>query len=463
MYRLKTTANFNIGGGSGTVEEVIHDNTLIGKGTSESPLKVDQSKFAKPTDLNGKQDTLVNGENIKTINNQSILGSGNINIEGGSGGTPTDVQINGSSITSSGTANIVTEGVYNSSTNKLATMSDVPDVTGKQDTLVSGTNIKTINNQSILGSGNITVEGGSGSTSGLSDDIKAAILNCFENVAWINDDGQDYYDALEFALYPPDNISSISAVFNQGQTVVYDTDSLDVLRPMLTVTANYADETSETVTDYTLSGVLTVGTSTITVAYGGKTTTISVTVSGYASNIIHSYDFTQSLEDTVGGLTAQLSETGATRDENGLHITSVSGWCYLGAITDQDVRIEIDIASMNKQFTSGHGRLIMNRAGSITENTGSGFIYNKSGYWAVYEGAWSEAIQNITANGLAGKTVAFEYSTNEKKATIKVDGNTVLTTTAGSYFNPTGWQIGSSIQSFYNITITAVRVSILEG
>ena len=35
----------------------------------------------------------------------------------------------------------------------------------KQDTLVSGTNIKTINNQSILGEGNITIEGGSGGLS----------------------------------------------------------------------------------------------------------------------------------------------------------------------------------------------------------------------------------------------------------------------------------------------------------
>ena len=35
----------------------------------------------------------------------------------------------------------------------------------KQDTLVSGTNIKTINNQSILGEGNITIEGGGGGTS----------------------------------------------------------------------------------------------------------------------------------------------------------------------------------------------------------------------------------------------------------------------------------------------------------
>ena len=34
----------------------------------------------------------------------------------------------------------------------------------KQDTLVSGTNIKTINNQSILGEGNITIEGGGGTS-----------------------------------------------------------------------------------------------------------------------------------------------------------------------------------------------------------------------------------------------------------------------------------------------------------
>ena len=35
----------------------------------------------------------------------------------------------------------------------------------KQDTLVSGTNIKTINGESILGEGNITIEGGSGGES----------------------------------------------------------------------------------------------------------------------------------------------------------------------------------------------------------------------------------------------------------------------------------------------------------
>ena len=41
----------------------------------------------------------------------------------------------------------------------------------KQDTLISGTNIKTINDNSILGSGNITIEGSSGD---LSDYVKKA-------------------------------------------------------------------------------------------------------------------------------------------------------------------------------------------------------------------------------------------------------------------------------------------------
>ena len=81
--------------------------------------------------IDDKQDTLVSGSNIKTINNTSLLGSGNITI---SGGTPTDVQINGTSITSNNVANIVTNTAYNSSSNKIATMSDVPSVANMQTT-----------------------------------------------------------------------------------------------------------------------------------------------------------------------------------------------------------------------------------------------------------------------------------------------------------------------------------------
>lgn len=40
---------------------------------------------------------------------------------------------------------------------------------------------------------------------GISDDVKVALLACFEKVAWIDEHGQDYYDALYDALYeePP--------------------------------------------------------------------------------------------------------------------------------------------------------------------------------------------------------------------------------------------------------------------
>ena len=73
---------------------------------------------------------------------------------------------------------------------------------------------------------------------------------------------------------------SITATYTQSGTV-YDTATLDSLKADLVVTANYSGGTSETVpaSDYTLSGTLTVGTSTITVTYAGLTDTFSVTVS----------------------------------------------------------------------------------------------------------------------------------------------------------------------------------------
>ena len=115
------------------------------------------------------------------------------------------------------------------------------------------------------------------SGTGLTADIKSALLACFAHVAWVDDDGQDYYDALDLALNPPANLSSITCVYTQSGTV-YDTASLDDLKSDLVVTAHYSDNTSAVVTTYTLSGTLTAGTSTITVTYGGKTTTFTVVV-----------------------------------------------------------------------------------------------------------------------------------------------------------------------------------------
>ena len=146
-----------------------------------------------------KQDTLVSGTNIKTINGQSVLGAGNIEIQGGTS--------NWDDITGKPEfAEVATSGSYNDLTNKptipdvsnLATKAEIADmetrshaaatyatkgeipslegylteteasetyatkqeVSSKQDQLVSGTNIKTINGQTLLGEGNIEIQGG---------------------------------------------------------------------------------------------------------------------------------------------------------------------------------------------------------------------------------------------------------------------------------------------------------------
>ena len=90
-------------------------------------------------------------------------------------GTVTGVKVNGSTKSpSSGTVdigNVVTSVKINGSAKSpLSGVVDLgtvitshQDISGKQDKLVSGTNIKTINGASILGSGNIVISGGSSS------------------------------------------------------------------------------------------------------------------------------------------------------------------------------------------------------------------------------------------------------------------------------------------------------------
>lgn len=113
---------------------------------------------------------------------------------------------------------------------------------------------------------------------GLSAEAKVALLACFAKVAWIDEHGQDYYDALEAALYSYE-VVSISAVYTQSGSVDIS-DSLDSLKSDLVVEATLKDSTTQVIsdTDYVLSGSLEEGTSVITVTYQNKTTTFDVIV-----------------------------------------------------------------------------------------------------------------------------------------------------------------------------------------
>ena len=115
--------------------------------------------------------------------------------------------------------------------------------------------------------------------------IGEAIISVLQHVAFSDDDGANAYDDLYELIYGAKTLVSISAVYTQSGTV-YDTDSLDSLKTDLVVTATYDDSSSETVSAYTLSGTLSAGTSTITVSYGGKTTTFTVTVTASSPTLV---------------------------------------------------------------------------------------------------------------------------------------------------------------------------------
>ena len=117
---------------------------------------------------------------------------------------------------------------------------------------------------------------------GMDAAARSALLDLLAYAAYTGPDAQSKLDTLETALQG--KLSYIIADYAQDRTV-YDTDSLDILKEGddLIVTAYYTDGTHADLADsqYTLSGTLTVGTSTITVTYLGKTDTISVEVTAY--------------------------------------------------------------------------------------------------------------------------------------------------------------------------------------
>lgn len=168
-----------------------------------------------------------------------------------------------------------------------------------------------------------------GSGSGLTEDIKTALMSLVNHLAWDDDDptGQTYITALYNALYPPADLVSISAVYTQSG-VVYDTDSLNSLKSDLVVTAHMSDQTSQSIVGYSLVGTLTVGTSTITVSYSGKTTTFNVTVT---KEWDYEWSYTDGVMPEDKGFTAAQSENGnpsATLESDGLtlQVTGPSSW-----------------------------------------------------------------------------------------------------------------------------------------
>lgn len=250
--------------------------------------------------------------------------------------------------------------------------------------------------------------------SGLSDAMKEALLACVRNVAWTTDEGQQLYQALYDSFYPDVRLASISAVFTQGSTTIYTTDSLNTLKQNLVVTATYYNGTTATITNYVLSGELTAGTSIITAIYGGKTATFEVTVTG-ADTTLYNWDFKNSLVDSVSGATAV---TTATRDSNGLTFSSANKYLDLGTVYSRDRTYEIDISYIGTPDSASAAYRRIFAFGENGTNTSSNTTalvvamsdYRPGWYWYLGgswdSGAIGSAVSTVdTYNYFDGKTM----------------------------------------------------------
>ena len=203
-----------------------------------------------------------------------------------------------------------------------------------------------------------SIKGATGATGpqgpGVTEDLRAALLQLAQKVAYIDKHGADYYQDLYDALYPSANLLSITAIFTQGSTVVYDDADLDDLRPMLYVVGHYDDNTDAEVTNYDLSGNLTAGSSVVTVSYQSKTTTFTVNVTARPTLSSISAVYTQSGTvydtDTLDSLKADLVVT-AHYSDSSTQTVPAADYTLSGALTAGTSTITVSYGGKTTTFS----------------------------------------------------------------------------------------------------------------
>ena len=314
--------------------------------------------------------------------------------------------------------------------------------------------------------------GGSGEMF-FTEEFKASLLNIFEQVAYISENGQDYYDALEAAMNTtpvptPKVLTSISAVFTQGANIIYDSDTLDSLKQYLVVTVHYDDGSSATTTNYTLSGTLVTGTSTITVDYEDKTTTFTVTV----THATTTYDIINTLVGCTSSNSATLVADGASYSAT---ITANNGYILAGAtvsITMGGTDITstaYDNGTINIASVSGALVISVSAVAISTytvTNALTGCASSNNATTAFEESSYSATITASTGYTLMGATVSVVMgetditSTAYDNGTISiasVSGNITITIVAELNITPGVWY--DLTPSMYTATRSDVTIN----
>lgn len=125
---------------------------------------------------------------------------------------------------------------------------------------------------------------------GVTTVAKDLIISLFRKCVYTSQDAENIIANLEAEFEGDRVLIGITAELPTSYAF-YDNQSLEDLRSILVVTANYDDGSTVSVITYTLQGNITAGTSVITVSYGGMSTTVEVNVTHIIQLIFSNSDF----------------------------------------------------------------------------------------------------------------------------------------------------------------------------
>lgn len=312
--------------------------------------------------------------------------------------------------------------------------------------------------------------------SGIPRQVKLAIDNILQNVAFKNDTDYSADKSAIHAWVTSVQVTAISAVYTQTKPV-YAFYELDLLRDDLVITATYDNGTSGEVSAYTLSGTLTEGTSTITASYEGFSATFNVTVTGKeftytaSDGVLIDQPYFHYWEDERMTVTATSDSTDGTH----IVIPKVSG-SYWGKAAQAGFNFT-ESAHLTAEFKIAqigyYGSTNTNSPGVIAFNITNGTQGSMVGF--ARDGSASANVKIRTAQEAVvakGESVSLnEWHTLDivfanGKQTVTLDGNEVITNatpTSGksNYIADTGVGFSSNQTAetnvyYRNITYSAV-------
>ena len=188
------------------------------------------------------------------------------------------------------------------------------------------------------------------------------------------------------------------------------------------------------------------------------------------ATLLHNWDFTNSMTDTIGGGTA---ETNATQNSSGITFNSSNKYIQLlpDKVSFAGKFVEIDVASGNLNTpTAQHARIFaVCDTPYVTYSAASCFLwrYNNAVGWASYTGhGWDENLDRTEypIDFFDGKTIRLEMTESGyvtlSYANIGSDSFTVVKTWNTSWVWKNGYLVigGNTTNDLYNITISGVRI-----